>query len=100
MTSDAGAALAPEQAKARLGQLKGWEIADGKKLTKSYRFENFVQAVDFVNKITPIAEQQGHHPDLLVRWGEVRVELWTHTANGVTPADFTLAQKIDGITKS
>ena len=94
MTGTAGA-MSPEQAKARLGQLSGWQSDDGKKLTKSYRFRNFVQAVDFVNKITPIAEEQNHHPDLLVRWGEVSVELWTHTANGLTDADFALAAKID-----
>ena len=94
MTGAAGA-MSPEQAQARLGQLSGWQIGEGKRLSKSYRFRNFVEAVDFVNKITPIAEQQNHHPDLLVRWGEVRVELWTHTANGLTDADFTLAAKID-----
>jgi 4a-hydroxytetrahydrobiopterin dehydratase len=78
-----------------LAQLEGWAIQDGKKLVKSFRFENFVQAVDFVNDITPVAEAEGHHPDLFVKWGEVVVYLWTHAAGGLTENDFILAAKID-----
>src|SRR5438876_7893462 len=89
------AAMSPEQAATRLGQLQGWQIEEAKKLTKSYRFGNFIEAVHFVNKITPVAERRNHHPDLLVRWGEVRVELSTHSAGGLTDADFGLAAEID-----
>ncbi len=78
-----------------LRQVHGWRVEGGKKLVKSYRFKNFVQAVDFVNQITPIAEAEGHHPDLMVRWGEVRAELWTHAAGGLTENDFILAAKMD-----
>jgi 4a-hydroxytetrahydrobiopterin dehydratase len=81
-----------------LRQVQGWTVTDGgKKIAKSFRFDNFVQAVDFVNAITPVAEAEGHHPDLVVRWGEVRVELWTHAAGGLTENDFILAAKIDQI---
>ncbi|MBI4533312.1 MAG: 4a-hydroxytetrahydrobiopterin dehydratase, partial [Candidatus Melainabacteria bacterium] len=55
----------------------------------------FRQALDLANKVGEIAEQQGHHPDLFVAWGELRVELWTHKVNGLTESDFILAAKID-----
>jgi len=87
--------LTAEQVKPLLAQLDGWKVEEGKKLTKSFRFDNFVQAVDFVNAITPVAETEGHHPDLYVRWGEVRVYLWTHAIDGLSENDFILASKID-----
>jgi 4a-hydroxytetrahydrobiopterin dehydratase len=90
--------LDPAAASAYLRQVPGWELADGgRKLARVFTFGNFVEAVDFVNAITPIAEAEGHHPDLLVKWGEVRVELWTHAAGGLTENDFILAAKIDQI---
>ncbi|MGH2356104.1 MAG: 4a-hydroxytetrahydrobiopterin dehydratase [Chloroflexota bacterium] len=87
--------LTAEQVQPLLAQLTGWQVEDGKKLTKSYPFRNFVQAVDFVNAITPVAEGEGHHPDLYVRWGEVRVDLWTHAIDGLSENDFIMAAKID-----
>ena len=80
-----------------LEQLDGWDVEDGKKLSKPYEFDNFVQAVDFVNRITPIAEEQDHHPDLYVRWGEVRAYLWTHSIDGLHDSDFVMAAKIDRV---
>ena len=70
--------LTAEEVAPLLGQLDGWQVEAGKKLIKSFRFKNFVRAVDFVNAVTPVAEAEQHHPDLYVRWGEVRVSLWTH----------------------
>jgi 4a-hydroxytetrahydrobiopterin dehydratase len=87
--------LRPEQWRPLLEQLDGWEVRDSVRLTKEYRFNDFVQAVDFVNRITPIAEAEGHHPDLQVGWGRVLVELTTHAAHGLTENDFVLAAKID-----
>lgn len=80
-----------------LAQLHDWRVEDNKKLIKSYRFKNFVQAVDFVNAITSVAEEESHHPDLYVRWGEVRVYLWTHKIDGLTESDFVMAAKIDRV---
>ena len=88
-------ALTPDEVAPLLAQVEGWSVEDGTRLVKQYRFNNFVQAVDFVNAITPVAEAEGHHPDLYVRWGEVRVILWTHAAGGLTENDFILAAKID-----
>src|SRR5438876_671154 len=70
--------LTPEQIAPLLTQLDGWKVEDDKKLIKSFKVKDFVAAIDFVNRITPVAEAEGHHPDLYVRWGEVRVYLWTH----------------------
>jgi 4a-hydroxytetrahydrobiopterin dehydratase len=78
-----------------LAQLEGWDVRDGKRLAKEYRFKDFLRAVDFVNRLTPIAETEGHHPDLQVGWGRVLVELTTHAAGGLTENDFVLAAKID-----
>jgi 4a-hydroxytetrahydrobiopterin dehydratase len=83
-----------------LAQLPGWRVeeADGhRQLVREFRFPDFVGAVDFVNRITPVAEAEGHHPDLLVAWGRVRVQLWTHVAGGLTENDFVLAAKIDRV---
>ena len=56
-----------------LAQLDGWKVQDDKALTKQFTFPDFVKAVDFVNAITPVAEAEGHHPDLSVGWGKVGV---------------------------
>ncbi len=87
--------MTSEEIERLLPQLPGWQVEEGKKLTKRFRFKNFVQAVDFVNRITPIAEEEGHHPDLYVRWGGVTVYLWTHAINGLSESDFIMAAKID-----
>ena len=78
-----------------LGQLTGWEVRYQRRLWKSYKFKNFVEAVDFVNRVTPLAEAAGHHPDLHVSWGSVGVELWTHKIDGLSSSDFIMAAKID-----
>jgi 4a-hydroxytetrahydrobiopterin dehydratase len=78
-------------------QLEGWLIEADKKLIKSFKLKNWLEAVDFVNRISPVAEAENHHPDLYVRWGEVRVYLWTHKINGLTESDFYMAAKIDRV---
>jgi 4a-hydroxytetrahydrobiopterin dehydratase len=89
--------LSPEATRTLLEQVNGWELHGGKQIEKSFKFKDFVGAVDFVNAVTPVAEAEGHHPDLLVKWGEVRVTLMTHAAGGLTENDFILAAKIDQV---
>jgi 4a-hydroxytetrahydrobiopterin dehydratase len=72
-----------------------WKIVNGHHLARSYRFRGFRDGLDFVNRIGELAEQQGHHPDLYLRWGEVRVEIWTHKIDGLHEADFIFAAKCD-----
>src|SRR5687767_9747345 len=69
--------LPQEEVERLLGQVRGWKVEEGKQLVKAFRFKDFLEAVALVNAITPVAEAEGHRPDLLVRWGEVRVTLWT-----------------------
>lgn len=76
-------------------ELKGWTVDQEKKLIKSYKTKDFMRALEKANAIGEIAEDQGHHPDLLVRWGELRVEIWTHAIGGLSESDFILAAKID-----
>jgi 4a-hydroxytetrahydrobiopterin dehydratase len=79
-------------------QVNDWKLsADTKSISKEFKFKNFVEAMDFANKITPIAEGEGHHPDLSVGWGKVGVELTTHAIKGLSINDFILASKIDQI---
>jgi 4a-hydroxytetrahydrobiopterin dehydratase len=83
-----------------MAALDGWALEEAvghQQLVKSFRTRDFVGAVEFVNRITPIAEAEGHHPDLLVAWGRVHVRLWTHVAGGLTTNDFVLAAKIDQV---
>jgi 4a-hydroxytetrahydrobiopterin dehydratase len=87
--------LTAEQIAPLLAQLDGWRVEEHKKLIKSYRFKNFMYAVDFVNALTPVAEAENHHPELYVKWGEVRVYLWTHKIDGLTESDFVMAAKLD-----
>jgi 4a-hydroxytetrahydrobiopterin dehydratase len=83
-----------------LARLPGWTVEEAgghRQIVREFRFRDFVGAVDFVNRVTPVAEAEGHHPDLLVAWGRVRVQLWTHAAGGLTENDFVLAARIDGV---
>ncbi len=77
-------------------QLGGdWRAVDGHHLEKLYRFENFREALAFANRVGEIAEEQSHHPDIHLAWGRVRLEIWTHTIDGLTESDFVFAAKSD-----
>ncbi len=84
------------EAQAMLNQLAPeWSLNEAGHLERSYDFNDFMGALTFANALGAIAEQQGHHPDLLVSWGRCGVHLWTHKINGLTHADFILAAKAD-----
>ena len=76
-------------------QVPQWTVVDGHHITRAFKFPDFVQALAFVNKVGFIAEEQGHHPDILLTWGKAEVTMWTHKINGLTESDFILAAKID-----
>jgi len=90
-------ALTLEQACLLLRQLSGWRITGEGHLAKDYVFADFAGALAWVNRIGALAESQGHHPDLLLRWGRVGVELWAHEIDGLSESDFILAAKIDAL---
>jgi len=89
--------LSQEQTNELLTELNEWSIENNHHLTNNFTFPDFVTALDFVNRIGSIAEDEGHHPDLYLSWGKVRVETWTHKIDGLTESDFILAAKIDAI---
>lgn len=77
-------------------ELKGdWLLMDGLRIAKPYKFKDFKSAMAFAVEVGEIAEAEGHHPELCVGWGKVKVELWTHAAGGLTENDFIVAAKID-----
>jgi 4a-hydroxytetrahydrobiopterin dehydratase len=78
-----------------LAQLDGWNVVDDHHLEKQYKLKNFVEALELVNRIGAIAEEQNHHPDIFLAWGRVRVTIWTHKINGLTESDFIFAAKCD-----
>jgi 4a-hydroxytetrahydrobiopterin dehydratase len=78
-----------------LTELSSWQVINESRLRKTYKTKDFAEALALANKIGALAEQQGHHPDLTVRWGELIIDLWTHKIDGLTESDFILAAKID-----
>jgi 4a-hydroxytetrahydrobiopterin dehydratase len=78
-------------------QVDGWDVVEEHHITRTYKFHNFVKALAFVNKVGDIAEAQGHHPDIFLTWGKVRITMCTHKIDGLTESDFILAAKIDEI---
>ncbi len=74
---------------------EGWQVVDEHHLEREFRFENFRQALDFTNRLGEMAEEQGHHPDIYLAWGRVKVTVWTHKIDGLTESDFVFAAKAD-----
>ena len=75
----------------------GWRVVEDHHLEKDYTFRDFAQALSFTNAVGAIAEREGHHPDIYLAWGKVRITIWTHKVDGLTRSDFILAAKIDAI---
>ena len=71
---------------------------EGDEIVRQWKFENFTEAVGFVNRVAELAEQANHHPDILIHgWNKVRLSLTNHSAGGLTEADFALAGQINGL---
>lgn len=86
-----------EEIREMLKQLSGWEVVDDHHLRKEYKFGNFREALDYVNRVGELAENQGHHPDISFGWGKAEITIWTHKIDGLTESDFILAAKIDKV---
>lgn len=89
--------LSEEEIKNYLSQLNNWEFLESQKITKEFKFEDFVKAMEFVNKIADVAEKEGHHPDIAIHYNKVEITLWTHFISGLSENDFIMAAKIDTI---
>jgi 4a-hydroxytetrahydrobiopterin dehydratase len=79
------------------GEASGWRIVDEHHLEKEYRFRDFAEALAYVNRVGEMAEAQGHHPDVFLAWGRVRITIWTHKIDGLTESDFVFAAKCDAL---
>lgn len=73
----------------------GWKIVHEHHLEKEYTFKNFREGLAFVNRIGEISEKEGHHPDIFLAWGKVKISIWTHKIDGLSMNDFILAAKFD-----
>jgi thiol peroxidase len=89
------APLPKEKVEKLMARHRGWEIEEDKKLIKKFKFKDFVQAKYFLDLISLIAEEQGHHPGLLLNYNRLRITLTTHAAGGLTENDFIMAKIID-----
>jgi 4a-hydroxytetrahydrobiopterin dehydratase len=88
------ALLSDDDIEARLDKLSGWR-REGDSITRELKFDDFQGSVDFLNRITPPAEEMNHHPDIAISWNKVTLALSTHSEGGVTMNDFELASRVD-----
>jgi 4a-hydroxytetrahydrobiopterin dehydratase len=88
--------LTGEEIELALSQLAGWEVAGGK-LHRAYRFRDFIEAWGFLSSAALVIQQMDHHPEWSNVWAEVRVDLVTHDAGGITRMDIELARRLEAI---
>src|SRR3990167_4986209 len=80
--------LSKNEAEILLRQIPGWSLSDdAKSISKEFKFKDFIEAMNFANKITEVAEAEGHHPDLAISWGTVGISLTTHAIKGLSEND-------------
>ncbi len=90
--------LTPEDIAVLLEQLgSDWEVVENHHLEREFKFKNFRQALDFTDRVGELAEEVGHHPDIYLAWGKVRITLWTHKIKGLAEADFVFAAKVSAL---
>lgn len=80
-----------------LAEVKSWNLLEDGilKIEKHFKFKDFKDALEFVNKVGKIAESEGHHPNISFTWGKADITLWTHAVGGLSKNDFILASKIN-----
>ena len=91
-------AISESEARARLGEVPGWEVGD-KALVRKLALPSFPEAIAFVVQVAFVAEAADHHPDILINYRRVTLTLWTHTEGGITNKDFALAQELNKLIK-
>lgn len=92
--------LSSKEVLATLEEVNDWQTLEmERKLFKDFEFKDFKSAKSFVDRVSALAEEQGHHPDISFGWGYAEVVLWTHAVEGISRNDFILAAKIDGLLK-
>lgn len=92
------AKLNDDELNAELAKLHGWSVQDGE-LTKAFSFPTFPDGIAFVTRVAELAEDAGHHPDILIQYATVTLRLSTHSEGGITQKDTDLAQRIDALSR-
>lgn len=87
--------LEQEKVQEYLKEVEGWETAENKLIKKTFTFKTFRESIDFVNRVANLAEEENHHPDIIIRYNKVIFELTTHAIKGLSENDFIMASKID-----
>ena len=82
------------------GSVPQWVVTNEHQIHREFRFPDFKHALEFVNRVGAVAEEQGHHPDIVLAWGKADITLWTHKVDGLTESDFIMAAKIDRLSES
>ena len=88
------ALIAQSNLKEMMKRIPEWET-NKKSIERTFEFDDFDQAIDFVNAVAEIADEEEHHPDIDIRWNKVRLVLFTHSEGGLTDLDFQVAEKLD-----
>jgi 4a-hydroxytetrahydrobiopterin dehydratase len=79
-----------------LANTPDWKLEEGgTRLVRRFEFEDFKKAIEFVNRVAEVAEEEGHHPDITIHWNRVDLVLWTHKIGGLHENDFILAAKVN-----
>ena len=81
-------------------QVRDWEAVDNRKLKKDFKFKNFKEVMNFVNKAADLAQEEQHHPNIYIFFNHVKFELSTHAIGGLSENDFIMAAKIDELRKA
>ena len=89
--------LPGQEQKRLLTKLEGWQINDSEHLEKTYSYKGFRPGLEFVKRVGEMCEEQGHHGDIKLAWGQTTLEVWTHKISGLVEADFIWAAKADAL---
>jgi len=90
--------LSKEEVEKLLPEVPGWSLGKkGDRIEREFVFDEFMPAIDFVNKVAKLAEDEGHHPDVHVHYNKVKLVLWTHAIGGLHQNDFVMAARIDRV---
>lgn len=88
--------MSKNEAQEYIDESYGWTLSeDANKISKEYKFQDFIGAINFVERVADVAEMEGHHPDIHINYNKVLLELSTHSIGGLSENDFILAAKID-----
>lgn len=87
--------LPKEKIERLIAKYPGWLLLEGKKITKEFKFKDFIAAKHFLDLVSVVAEEQGHHPTMTIIYNKLKITLTTHAAGGLTENDFIMAKIID-----